>query len=162
MQEESTQKTIAIVVRSGKLTEHVLKDAMMAYIHHRNHRPPKENHGKTSVKKLMGMDQGANTMEINDANIKTFNRVAAKYNIDYAVQKDKSVNPPKYIIYFKGRDADVIGKAFKDYCGVLEHKKAKMSLRDRLHDLKDKKRENRDSPERERTKEKHKDREESR
>ena len=60
----------------------------------------------------MGMDQGANTMEINDANIKTFNRVAAKYNIDYAVQKDKSVNPPKYIIYFKGRDADVIAKAF--------------------------------------------------
>ncbi len=151
IQEESTQKTVALMVRTGKLTEIVLKKAMLMYLDYRKHRPDK--HGRISVKKLLGKDQGANTMEINNANIRGFDRVAARYNVDYAIQKDKSVEPPKYIVFFKGRDADVIAKAFRDFCGVNEKAKNKVSLRERLKKLKE---ERRARPERERKKEKKK------
>ena len=77
IQEEVTQKSIALVIRASKLTVGVLKAAMMAYLNHRKH-SKLLHHGKISVRKLMGKDQGANTMEITENNIKDFKRVAKR------------------------------------------------------------------------------------
>ena len=132
MQEESSQRTVALVVRTAKLTEEVLKRAILAYLRERELAPVEEKHGKMSVRELMGLDQGANTMDINNGNIRDFDRMAAKYNIDYAIKKDKSVVPPKYVVFFKGRDADVIAKAFKDFCDLNEKKSKRPSLRQKL------------------------------
>ena len=46
-----------------------------------------------------------------DGNIKSFERVARKYNVDFAVKKDKTTVPPKYVVFFKGRDADAVAQA---------------------------------------------------
>ena len=69
-------------------------------------------HGKMSVKKLVGQGMGASSIEVTDNNIKSFERVARKYNVDFAVKKDKTVEPPKYMVFFKSKDADVITQAF--------------------------------------------------
>lgn len=37
--------------------------------------------------------------------------------MDYAVKKDRSTAPPKYLIFFKGRDADALTAAFTEYTG---------------------------------------------
>ena len=132
MQEESTQRTIALVVRTAKLTEEILKRMIMAYINDLAYEDVPEKHGKMSVRDLMGKDQGANTMDINNGNIRDFDRVAAKYNIDYAIKKDKSESPPKYVVFFKGRDADVISAAFKDFLNLEEKKSKRPSLRQKL------------------------------
>ena len=132
MQEESTQRTIALVVRTAKLTEEILKRMIMAYLNDLAYEDVPEKHGKMSVRDLMGKDQGANTMDINNGNIRDFDRVAAKYNIDYAIKKDKSENPPKYVVFFKGRDADVISAAFKDFLNLEEKKSKRQSLRQKL------------------------------
>ena len=132
MQEEVTQKSIALVIRTSKLTADVLKKAMIAYLNHLKNKQANW-HGKISVKKLMGKDQGANTMEITENNIKSFERVAKKYNVDFAVKKDKTVEPPKYIVFFKGRDADVIAEAFKEFVHENEKKQNRESVRDRLN-----------------------------
>ena len=157
IQEESTQRTVALMIRTSRLTESVLKKAMIMYLREANKRP--ETHGRISVRKLLGKDQGANTMEINNANIRTFNRVAARYNIDYAIQKDKTQDPPKYIVFFKGRDADVISRAFKDFCDLNEKRKNRVSLREKIRKLLETRKER---SEQERKKEKNIDREESR
>ena len=34
---------------------------------------------------------------------------------DYAVKKDRSTSPPKYLIFFKARDADALTAAFSEY-----------------------------------------------
>ena len=132
MQEESTQRTIALVVRTAKLTEEILKRMIMAYINDLAYEDVPEKHGKMSVRDLMGKDQGANTMDINNGDIRDFDRVAAKYNIDYAIKKDKSERPPKYVVFFKGRDADVISAAFKDFLNLEEKKSKRPSLRQKL------------------------------
>ena len=53
MQEEVTQKTIALVIKTAKLDANVLKVAMRMYLNHSRQKAQK-THGKTSVKKLVG------------------------------------------------------------------------------------------------------------
>ena len=35
--------------------------------------------------------------------------------MDYAIKKDRSSTPPKYLVFFKGRDADALTAAFTEY-----------------------------------------------
>lgn len=90
MQEEVTQKTIALVIKTAKLDANVLKAAMRMYLNHRRQKAQK-THGKTSVKKLVGEGVGVSSIEVTDGNIKSFERVARKYNIDFAIKKDKTI-----------------------------------------------------------------------
>ncbi len=156
MQEEVTQKTIAIVIRASALTVDVLKKAMAAYLNHLKNRKMEPKHGKISVRKLLQKDQGANSMEISENNIRSFERVAKKYNVDFAVKRDRTENPPKFVVFFKGRDADVIAMAFKEFVHGNEQKsKGRKSLRKRLNRYKELENKNKNK---ERTREKKKDR----
>ena len=131
MQEEVNKKVFALIRKSTKLTSSVLREAMKMYLNHRKNK--KQNtHGKTTVKKLVGEGNGASTIEINEGNIKDFERVAKKYNIDFAVKKDKTAEPPKYIIFFKAKDSDVLAQAFKEYVFQNEKKKDKVSIKEKL------------------------------
>ena len=134
MQEEVTQKTIALVFKSSRLTADVLKKAMKMYLEHRK-QGKQMPHGKISVKELVGQGMGASSIEVTDNNIKSFERVARKYNVDFAVKKDKTVAPPKYMVFFKGKDADVIAQAFKEFVKVNEKKQQRPSLRQKLKGL---------------------------
>lgn len=131
MQEEVNQKVFALVVKSAKLTKDVLKEAMKAYLAHKKNKA-QNTHGKTTVRKLVGDGRGASTIEINEGNIKSFEKVAKKYNIDFAVKKDKTTEPPKYIIFFKAKDSDVLVQAFKEFVHQNEKKKDKVSIKDKL------------------------------
>ena len=69
------------------------------------------------MKQLIGQNQGVSNIEINDPSIRDFERIARKYGVDYAVKKDRSASPPKYLIFFKARDADALTAAFTEYTG---------------------------------------------
>ena len=131
MQEEVTQKTIALVFKSSRLTADVLRKAMKMYLEHRK-QGKQASHGKISVKDLVGQGMGASSIEVTDNNIKSFERVARKYNVDFAVKKDKTVEPPKYMVFFKGKDADVITQAFREFVKVNEKKHNRISVKEKL------------------------------
>ena len=137
MQEETTQKTIALAIKTSKLTASVLQKAMKMYLEHQKHKEP--SHGKIPV----------------DDNIKAFERVARKYNVDFAVKRDKTTEPPKYLVFFKGKDADVIAQVFKEFVKVNEKKQQRPSLRQKLKGLQKMIAQNKN---RERSREKNKDR----
>ena len=136
MQEEVTQKTLALVFKSSRLTADVLKKAMKMYLERRK-AGQQATHGKMSVKKLVGQGMGASSIEVTDNNIKSFERVARKYNVDFAVKKDKTVEPPKYMVFFKGKDADVITQAFKEFVYGNEKKNSRTSVRQKLKHFRD-------------------------
>ena len=81
--------------------------------------------GKQTVKQLIGQNQGVSNIEITDPSIKEFEKIARKYGVDYAVKKDRSSSPPKYLIFFKGRDADALTAAFTEYTGKKVRKAQK-------------------------------------
>ena len=136
MQEEVTQKTIALVIKTAKLDANVLKAAMRMYLNHRRQKS-QNTHGKTSVKKLVGEGVGVSSIEVTDSNIKAFERVARKYNVDFAVEKDKTTEPPKYLVFFKGRDADAVAQAFKEFVYGNEKKNSRTSVRQKLKHFRD-------------------------
>jgi len=75
----------------------------------------KAHSGKQTVKQLVGQGTGVSNIEISDKNIKSFESVARKYGVDYALKKDASGDTPKWLVFFKGRDADAITAAFKEF-----------------------------------------------
>lgn len=137
MQEEVEQKTVALVISAGKLTGRELKKAIAKLLAHmkdkKNH--PNIPQGKQTVKQLAGQGQGMTSIEITDQNIKDFERVAKKYGVDFAVMKDKHEIPPKYVVYFKGKDADAITNAFKEYTADMVKKAARPSVLAELRKL---------------------------
>lgn len=137
MQDEISGKTVMLAVNTTKLTAGVLEQMIKSYLtaHNQKKRMPKQ--GKQSVKELVGQNAGVSNIEITDGNIKSFERVAKKYHVDFAVKKDKTTDPPKYMVFFKARDADVLTQAFKDYVHANEKKtKRRVSVRQKLAQLK--------------------------
>ena len=134
MQEEATNKTIALVFRTTKLTAETLKKAIQMYLEYQKGKT-QNNHGKISVKKLVGQNAGVSSIEVTDNNIKQFEKVAKKYSVDFSIKKDKTVDPPKYMVFFKGRDADVISQAFKEFVKVNEKVKQRESVKQKLQKL---------------------------
>lgn len=140
MQEYTNEKMMALVLRSTKFTARTLEKAVSMYLRHHAQKkadPQNTRHGKMKVGKLLGLDQGAATIELKDDGLKDFNKSMKRYNVDYAIKKDKTVEPPKYIIFFKSRDKDAIAEAFKDYVHRHDKRAERPSLHERLNYFKD-------------------------
>jgi hypothetical protein len=89
-------------------------------------------HGKQTVGQLLEKNTELTNIEITDQNIKSFERVAKKYNIDFALKKDKAADPPRYVVFFKARDANVMDVAFKEFMNQSLVKFKKPSIRQKL------------------------------
>ena len=135
MQEEVENRTLTLVVSGTKFTGRLLKTAISRYMAHRKDKKlekqrsrdaPVIPHGKQTVKQLIGQNQGVSNIEITDPSIRDFERIARKYGVDYAVKKDHSSSPPKYLIFFKARDADALTSAFTEYTGRLKRHSARL------------------------------------
>src|SRR5690554_6879860 len=112
MQEDIENRTIALVVSTGRMTGLVLQSAIRQLLHELERRSankePEIPHGKQSVKQLIGQNAGASNIEINDSNIRVFEKIARKYGVDYALRKDKTSKKPRWLVFFKARDADAL------------------------------------------------------
>lgn len=132
MQEEVNEKTIALIVRTARVTEEVLRRSLAALIRrseqHRQNVRMQEAYasgrsgsayqGKQSLSSMMRDGSQLSNIEITDQNIKSFERVARKYSIDYSLKKDSASEPPRYLVFFRAKDVDVMTAAFKEYTGV--------------------------------------------
>ena len=69
---------------------------------------------------------------LTDQNIKAFSATAKKYGIDFALKKDTTGEIPRYLVFFKGRDADAVTAAFREFSAKNLAKEKKPSIRRRL------------------------------
>ena len=74
-------------------------------------------------------------MEISKTGIRGLERYAKKYGIDYAIRKDTSEVPPRYLVFFKAPDAEAFHAAFKEYSASLLSKTKRPSVLEKLHEL---------------------------
>lgn len=131
MQEEVENKTVALAINTAKLTARELKAAILKFLaaqKNKSRDAPEIPHGKQSVKELSKQNQGLSNIEVTDKNIKSFEQVAKKYGVDFAIKKDKSITPPKYLVFFKGRDADAITAAFTEFTAKTVRKAERPSV----------------------------------
>ena len=148
------EKTVSLCIRCGKVTANLLKSAMVKALakmeqekkqqgqktnqkQSQKEKEDKTYKGKQSLDKLMKQNVQLSNIEITDGNIKSFERVAKKYRLDFALKKDSSTKPPTYYVFFKGQDTEMMNLAFKKYLGVQMNKKDKPSIMKKLMHFKD-------------------------
>ena len=126
-------------VNTAKLTGRIFKAAICKYLTYCKNRQAEKRmvipHGKQSVKQLIGQNQGVSTIESNDPHIRNFEKIARKYGVDYAIKKVKTEGKPKYVIFFKARDADALTQAFTEYTRKSAEREKKPSVRKVLQNL---------------------------
>ena len=139
MQEEITQKVITLSVRTGKetarLTAKALQKALQKFLEAYN--KSSVPHGKQTLKQLAKQNAGVSNIEITNDNIKAFESTAKKYGIDFSLKKVKGDNP-RYLVFFKGRDADVMTAAFQEFSAKKLKRDKKPSIRKALAAAKEK------------------------
>ena len=123
MQEEVSGKAVVLIVDGARMSEQVLEKALRAYLDARKNQPSKIYRGKQSLKHLARLNAGLASIEISDKNIKSFTHVAKKYHVDFALKKDTSAEQPRYLVFFKSRDADAITAAFQEFSAGRLHRK---------------------------------------
>ena len=134
MQDEINEKTIVLSIRGAKLTARMLQKALKLLLSQIKKGLDKQAipHGKQTLKQLMRQNAGVSNIEITEDNIKAFEHTAKKYGIDFALKKDVSEVPPSYLVFFNGRDADVLMSAFKEFSAKKLTQEQKPSLRKAL------------------------------
>lgn len=137
MQEQINEKTVALSIKTAKLTAEVLQKAIRKMLSAKS-KAPKIYKGKQTLKHLMKQNTGVSSMEITDANIKAFEPIAKKYRLDYSLKKVKGEEPPRYLVFFKGRDVDVMTEAFKEFAAKQLNREKKPSIRKALAAFKEK------------------------
>ena len=103
MQDEVNTKVVAIMIKGGKISAEVLKKALDKFVQEiekaqKQMQQPKAYRGKQSIKHLMSQNAAISNIEVTDGNIKSFERTASKYGLDFALKKDVSVEPPSYCV----------------------------------------------------------------
>ena len=161
MQEEVNEKTISLCIKGGKITAQILKAALIKLLAEMGKKKQRgkgeksqcKKTGRQSIKSLQKSGAQITNIVVTDNNIKSFDRVARKYGVDYSLKKAEKEGKTEYLVFFKAKDVDVMTAAFKEYTGVSLKKEQRQSIRKKLEQAKE-----RVAKHREITKEKTKDR----
>ena len=141
MQEEIENRTVNLAISTTKLTARgIIRLAAkgLAYIKRKSREAALKNEkpdGRQTIQQLIGQNQGVTNIDISQTDRKGFEKYARKYGVDYAITKDKSVFPPKYLVFFKARDADAMTAAFNAYSAEVLAKSKRPSTLSKLHKL---------------------------
>lgn len=92
----------------------------------REHQTP---HGRQTVRQLMAHGAATNSIEIEAP--RQFDRVARRFNVDYAFYK---TGPDKYLLFFKAGQADAMTACFSEYSRKVlnKSKSRRIPIRDQL------------------------------
>ena len=144
MQEQIEEKTVALMASGAKMTGRELAKAMRAFLR-RSHGAPgqqsrpavPDKHGRQSVRSLTRQGASLANIEITGDNIGSFKKTARKYNVDFALKRDSTSTMPRWLVFFKAKDADALTAAFKEYSkAVLKVKAHKPSMLAKLNKYK--------------------------
>ncbi len=146
MQDEINEKTVSLCIRGGRISAQILNHALKETLARMERGKPiakgqkkqgADYRGKQSMGKLKSQGLELSNIVITDGNVKSFEKCARKYGIDYCLKKDRSTEPPKHYVFFKARDVDAMTAAFKEYTGWQMEAGKKQSIRKKLSLAKD-------------------------
>ena len=119
--ETGTRKTIALTVQAEKLTTDVLKSAIQEFLSGKAEKKGRMSFRQLEKQSLSRLDN----IEVTDNNIADFLQTARKYEVDFAIKRDKSASPPKYHVFFSADKTENFKKAFTEYASRIAGKSPK-------------------------------------
>lgn len=144
MQDETVERVVALCIQGGKISEQILKESIRKALAEMERQGQQKKagkkqkqgraayRGKQSMAKLRKQGCDLSSIEITDGNIRSFEKYARKYSVDYCLKKDSSSEKPRYFVFFKAADADAMTAAFKEYSGHQMKGEKKESVHEKL------------------------------
>lgn len=116
--ESGTKKTIDLSVQADKMTADILKSAIAEFLDGKA-----EKKGRMTFKQLENKCKSKlESIEVTENNIGDFLSTARKYDLDFALKRDKSTNPPTYHVFVSANNNEGFNKAFAEYAGRMNDK----------------------------------------
>ena len=145
MQEEVNEKTISLCIKGGKITAQILKAALIKLLAEMDKKKQRgkgeksqcKKTGRQSIKSLQKSGAQITNIVVTDNNIKSFDRVARKYGVDYSLKKVEQEGKTEYLVFFKARDADALTSAFTEYTNRKVKKAQRPSVLEKLGKFKE-------------------------
>lgn len=109
-QNRTAEATINLVIKSGKITTDILRQAIQAYLD-----GDFKKLGRVSLREL-AKDGKIEGIEVSRQNIADFQKTAARYNVTYALTKNPGNST--YNVLFSASKAANIERAFREYASV--------------------------------------------
>jgi len=138
LQEDIESRTVNLAISTTKLSARTVISAVQLYLKHRKEvsaqKAAEVPSGRQTVQELLGQNKGVTNIDIAQTDLRGFERVARRYGIDYAIRRDATVNPPKYLVFFKAQDTDAMTAAFNEYSHRALQRSNRPSV---LHQLRD-------------------------
>lgn len=119
--ESGTKKTIDLSMKAEKITSDILKTAMQEFLSGKAEKKGRMSYKQLQEKSVSKLD----SIEVSDSNIGDFLKTARKYDIDFALKRDKSTSPPTYHVFFSAAKTEDFKKAFTEYVGKGQGKSQK-------------------------------------
>ena len=122
--EEMTQQECNLASRVGSMAYQEVRKAIDKLIadlektknqlaaKHTKSKEPKIKSGEMTLKELQKKGNGLSTVELKDPHLRTLRNTLNKHGVDFSAVKD---GKGKYTLFFKGKDADSVTHAFKQY-----------------------------------------------
>ena len=127
--ETGTRKTISLAIQAEKLTSDILKSAMQEFLQGRAEKKGKMSFGQLEKQSKSKLD----SIEVTENNIADFLQTAGKYDVDFAIKRDKSANQTVYHVFFSAAKTEDFKRAFTEYLGKGKQPKKAQFTREMLH-----------------------------
>lgn len=136
MQEEVENRTVNMAITTTKLTVRALMDGLRKYLNQVNQetqarqkqkviriesklrqkeqRKAEGPHGKQSVKQLLRHSNGLKQIPVHGKNLKEFEKILKKYGVDFAIMKETRGEIPRYLVFFKARDEQILSSVLAE------------------------------------------------
>ena len=119
--ESGAKKTIDISIKAEKMTADVLKSALQEFMSGKAEKKERMTYKQLQAKSPSKLD----SIEVSDRNIGDFLKTARKYDVDFALKRDKSTSPPTYHVFFSAAKTEDFKRAFSEYVGKGQGKTQK-------------------------------------
>ena len=123
MQDETSQATMSLMIRSGQITARTLRDAIRQILQKRSVLETQVRNSHTERQTLRTLVRDGSEMtniRISRENIGDFETIARKYDIDYSLKRDRSGGEPCYRVFFRARDWETLFNALEEYSRLTE------------------------------------------
>ena len=119
MQDETSQATMSLMIRSGQITARTLRDAIRQILMKRDVLETRVRDSRTEKQTLRTLVRDGSEMtniRVSRENIGDFEYIARKYDIDYSLKRDRSGEEP----FFRARDWETLFNALEEYARRTE------------------------------------------
>lgn len=138
MQDEVNERSVALCVRGARLGAESLARTMRAFLASRQRNragrgraSPSEGGNREGVMSLRALRATGAQLEkatLAEGGIGSFALVARRYRVAYSLMRDRSCDPPRWIVFFRAKDSAAMEAAFEAYSRRILDARGKPSV----------------------------------